>query len=361
MIALAAAPQAVKSSEAPGAIKPSSAEPQISVIVPVYNGESTLPACLEALTQSRSVSFELIVVDDGSTDSTPTIASSFGARVVNSNFPRSGPGQARNVGAGFANAPILCFIDADVVVQPDTLSRFMSLFENDLALSAAFGSYDAKPSHPSFLSQYRNLLHHFVHQTGQEAASTFWAGCGAIRREAFTSLGGFEPLYDRPCIEDIALGYRLRAAGRPIRLAKDIQVKHLKRWTLKGMVRTDIYDRALPWTALIVRTKTLPNDLNLNSSSRTSAVSVFALAGSLMLAWWAPALWAVALVSLALLVTLNRQLYRFFLRERGPWFMLRVLPVHWLYYAYSSLAFAFGMFSAKVLSADGGSAKMPAT
>jgi len=337
------------------------AEPQLSVIVPVYNGESTLPACLEALSHSCDVTIELIVVDDGSTDSTPAIAASYGALVVNSRFPRSGPGQARNVGAGYARAPVLCFIDADVVVQPDTLSQFAQLFERDMELAAAFGSYDAHPREPSFLSQYRNLLHHFVHQTGQEAASTFWAGCGAIRREAFVNAGGFEPLYDRPCIEDIALGYRLRAAGQSIRLEKSIQVTHLKRWTLQNMLHTDIFDRALPWTALIVRTKTLPNDLNLNSSSRTSAVSVFALAGSLLLAWWAPVLLAVALVSATLLLALNRGLYGFFLRERGPWFMLRVLPVHWLYYGYSSVAFAFGMFSAKVLSAEGGSAKMPAT
>ena len=57
------------------------------------------------------------------------------------------------------------------------------------------------------VSQYRNLLHHFVHQHGHAEASTFWAGCGAIRRAAFDAVGGFDAArFPRPSIEDIELG-----------------------------------------------------------------------------------------------------------------------------------------------------------
>ena len=83
------------------------------------------------------------------------------------------------------------------------------------------------------VSQYRNLLHHFVHQEGNPEASTFWAGCGAVRRAAFDAVAGYdEARFRRPSIEDIELGYRLRRAGYRIRLDRDLQCTHLKRWRL---------------------------------------------------------------------------------------------------------------------------------
>ncbi len=321
--------------------------PSISVIIPVRNGATTLSRCLEALKQSQGVAWECIVVDDGSSDESATLARQFGARLIESDHPGSGPARARNLGARVATAPLLCFLDADVVAQPDTLAQFVALFDADPSLAAAFGSYDASPAASGLLSQYRNLLHHFVHQAGQEHASTFWSGCGAIRRDIFLELDGFDPAYTRPCIEDIELGYRLHARGARIRLAKQIQVTHLKRWTLRGILATDIRDRALPWTELIRRTGYLPNDLNLQRSGRISALSVFVLGGLLVLGCWLPRVWIACLVPLLALLACNRRLYAFFLKMRGPWFLLGALPLHWLYFAYSALAFGYGMVIAR--------------
>ncbi len=321
----------------------------ISVIIPVYNGAADLARCLEALAQSDGASWECIVVDDGSTDASGAVARASGARVMPSGQRAGGPSHARNVGAAAATAPLLCFVDADVLVRPDTLAQLVTLFEDDPALAAAFGSYDTTPDAGDVLSQYRNLLHHFVHQKGKESASTFWSGCGVIRREDFVAVGGFDAAYTRASIEDIDLGYRLRAAGRSIRLAKHVQVTHLKNWTLWGILRTDIRDRALPWTALIARTRLLPNDLNLDVASRLSAFSVYALVGLLVLGWWAPLAWLAALVPLTVLLASNRDLYQFFSRVRGRWFMLRVLPLHWLYYAYSALVFGGGLLLGPVV------------
>lgn len=317
--------------------------PAISVIVPVYNGGRLLDRCLGALSHTTGVKWECIVVDDGSTDGSGDLAESYRARVVRTERPRSGPGQARNLGARLAAAPLLCFIDADVVVRPETLSEFIALFEADAGLTAAFGSYDSEPDVQEHLSRYRNLLHHYVHQEGQQQASTFWAGCGAIRREAFLTIGGFHPAYQRPSIEDIELGYRLSAAGGRIELAKHIQVKHLKRWTLLGIIKTDIFDRALPWTTLIVRTGHLPNDLNVQAASRVSAGCVYLLGLLLAVAWWQPLLLLLVPLPVYFLLMFNRGLYRFLLAHGGRWFLLRVLPIHWLYYAYSALVFAVGI------------------
>ncbi len=321
---------------------PASDHPAISVVIPVRNGASMLSRCLEALRQSRGVDWECIVVDDGSTDDSVGVARRLGARILRAEAPGSGPGRARNLGAAEARAPLLFFVDADVLVRPDTLAEFVALFEENPSIAAAFGSYDTQPAERNLLSQYRNLLHHFVHQSGQASASTFWSGCGAIRRPVFLASGGFDPSYGRPSIEDIELGYRLRAGGHEIRLAKHIQVTHLKHWRFWSILRTDIFDRALPWTELIHRSGYLPNDLNLSRSDRVSAVCVVASPVFLVAGFAAPFLWLVCCAALVSLLYLNRSLYRFFLEQRGLWFLLRVLPMHWLYYAYSSLAFAWG-------------------
>jgi GT2 family glycosyltransferase len=166
------------------------------------------------------------------------MAEKLGVEVLRIPTP-GGPARARNLGAWRARGTILFFVDADVTVQQDTVSRIAALFEGDPDLTAAIGSYDDAPGETNFLSQYKNLFHHYVHQISNPEASTFWGACGAIRRETFLSLGGFNEGYRHPCIEDIELGYRLRRAGFKIRLAKELQIKHLKCWNIVSLVKTD--------------------------------------------------------------------------------------------------------------------------
>ena len=125
---------------------------------------------------------------------------------------------------------MLVFIDADVLA--DTLQRIRTSFKDDPALDALFGSYDAAPAAPGLVSQYKNLRQHYVHQHGQTESQTFWSGCGAVRSSVFRALGGFDERYTRPSIQDIDLGYRLKAAGCRIALEPGIQVRHLKKWRL---------------------------------------------------------------------------------------------------------------------------------
>jgi hypothetical protein len=122
------------------------------------------------------------------------------------------------------------------------------------------------------LSQYKNLFHHFVHQQAKEDGGSFWRCCGAIAGE-FLEVGGFDTQrFPRPSIEEIELGRRLKAAGHTILVNKTLQVKHLKRWTLTSIIKTDVFDRAIPWTQLIIAERNIPNDLNLEASQRWSAL-----------------------------------------------------------------------------------------
>jgi len=244
----------------------------VSVVVPVFNGGEDLDRCLGAINRSDWPAFECIVVDDASTDSgTAEIAVRHGARLERMK-QRGGPALARNAGVKKARGEVVFFTDADVMLHPDALAKAMAVLESETDVAAVFGSYDDRPTHDSLLSRYRNLYHHWNHQIASEEASTFWTGCGAIRKEIFNELGGFSSDYKRPSIEDIELGYRLRAKGYRIRLLKSMFGTHLKHWKFWDMVRTDIFLRGVPWLTLLRRHRSAPADLNLNSRAKIATV-----------------------------------------------------------------------------------------
>jgi glycosyltransferase involved in cell wall biosynthesis len=245
----------------------------ISIVVPVFNASKTLIACLQAIFKSEYKSFECLVIDDGSIDDSAEIAGRFPVKLISPGGGPKGPAFARNLGSRSAEGEYIFFVDSDVLIQPDTLTRLAVDFERHPEYAAIFGSYDELPEDSGLVSQFKNLAHHHFHQTGNPAAGTFWSGCGAIRADVFRELGGFDELnFPQPSIEDIELGRRLIQAGYNIYLDKTIQVKHLKRWTLIGLIKTDVKYRGIPWTQLILQESRLPNDLNLNLGQRISAI-----------------------------------------------------------------------------------------
>jgi GT2 family glycosyltransferase len=322
--------------------------PAMSAIVPVHNNAAELSQCLAALANCDSRECELIVVDDQSTENIRDIAAQYGARYFRTPR-RGGPALARNLGTKHALGEIFLFVDADVVVPPDTLDTVLQCFSEEPKLAAVFGSYDDAPTCTDFWSSFKNLLHHRVHQESNAEAVTFWAGCGAIRREAFEGLGGFDAeKYPTPSIEDVELGVRLNRKKQRIRLLKGLQVKHLKKWTPRTLWQTDIFQRAVPWSRLILQTGRVPNDLNLTWESRASAglvASLAALVISLIACGLARSTKHVALIGsaaaldMALLVVLNWRLYGFFRRKRGVAFAIGAMMAHWLYLFYSGATF----------------------
>ncbi len=317
--------------------------PFFSVVVPVLNGGEVFRSSLEALRRSSFSDYELVVVDDGSTDDSRALAVESAARVLRTRG-RQGPAAARNLGARHARGEFLLFLDADCSVGEETLSLAAAVLRNEEALDALFGSYDDEPAAPGWVAQYKNLQHHWVHQRGDPEASTFWAGCGAVRRRAFLELGGFdEARYPRPAIEDIELGYRLRASGRRIRLAKDVQVKHHKAWSLRSVIQSDLMDRGIPWSELLAGREGPGTELNLGWTGRLSVAAVVLLVVCLLLLLVAPR-WALAtgLAVAAALLWLNRGFYGFLAAKRGFRFLLAAVPLHWLYYLNCAIAFPSG-------------------
>lgn len=314
--------------------------PAVSVIVPAHDRAAELRQCLDALAGAAGPGCEIIVVDDASTEDLAAAVARPGVRVLRL-AENAGPAAARNHGARHAAGDALFFLDADVVAAPGAVGHVRRLLGARLDVAAVFGSYDASPRAPGLVTQFRNLLHHFVHQRGRREASTFWAGCGAVRREAFEAVGGFDASrYRRPSIEDIELGYRLRDAGFTILLDPTLQVTHLKRWTLRSMLVTDLTRRALPWARLLLARRATPPDLNLGAAQRASVALVGVAAGALLGAVVRPALLGAGVAALAGVAVLNRDLLAFLRAERGGAFAAAALPLLVLHYGVSGLGYA---------------------
>lgn len=315
----------------------------VSVIVPMHNASPYLETTLSAVLSSSYTPFEVIAVDDASSDDSARLCRDKNIEVVS--LPRNlGPAAARNEGVKRALGAVLLFLDADVAVRPDTLERIAERFRDVPTIDALFGSYDAAPPQANLVSKYKNLLHHFTHQNASSNASTFWAGCGAIRRNAFESVGGFDAKrYPKSSIEDIELGKRLKKLGFVIRLDRTLQVTHLKRWTWKEWLHTDIFRRAIPWSLLILKDRQIRGDLNLKAADRWSSYLAGLSLLGLITALLHPAFLITTAVGLSLVYTLNSRLYRFFGRQSGWLFGVKSFFLHQLYYLYSGVIFLLCM------------------
>jgi hypothetical protein len=264
--------------------------PTLSVIVPATDHPATLDRCRAAIDAAADPPEEVIVVDGPS---------------------ELGAAAARNLGAERAHGDVLLFVDSDVVVHPDAFARARAAFERDADLVAVFGSYDDAPAAPGAVSVFRNLLHHHVHQHAPGPASTFWTGLGAVRADAFRKAGGFDP--GQRFMEDVELGMRLAEAGAAIELDPELQCAHLKAWTVRSMVRTDLLGRGVPWTVLLLEHRAVPSELNLGWRHRLSAGS--SLGGAAGAVALEP---LVVLGAVLAMIALNRDFYRLLVRREGP-------------------------------------------
>lgn len=266
--------------------------PTLAVVIPATDHPATLDRCRAAIACAADGPDEVIVVD-GPTDLSVC--------------------EARNLGVERSCSDVVVFVDSDVEVHPDVFTRFRAAFAVDPDLAAVHGSYDAHPADRGTVSVFRNLLHHHVHQTNAGPTETFWTGLGAVRRDAFAAVGGFDAdRYPHPSIEDIELGRRLWASGHAMHLDPSIQGTHLKRWGLWSMVRTDLTRRGVPWLVLQFQHRRVSTALNCGWRHRVGALGSAVAVVALVLG--SPAIAAVGLLAL---LAADRAFHRLLVRELG--------------------------------------------
>jgi glycosyltransferase involved in cell wall biosynthesis len=207
-----------------------------SVIIPARNAGETLGRCLAAVYGSSLKPSEVLVVDDASTDQTRAVAKQFPCRVTETNFAK-GPMRPRFAGAKMASSELLVFLDADVCVSEDTFERIWRHLENS-EICAVTGILARGVEGENFFAAFKNEYMNFIFKQQPSETDFLYGSLWAIRK---SDLVFFDPI-SAPfgdLVSDSELGLRLRAAGKKILLDHALEVRHLKRYTLRSLLAND--------------------------------------------------------------------------------------------------------------------------
>lgn len=201
----------------------------VSVIIPAWNACRTMKECLTAIAAQTVQPLETVVVDDCSSDDTPMLARSMGARVICLG-ENSGPAAARNQGAKAALGDIVLFLDADVIIPENLVETMISHFGN-ASVSAVQTIYTPSCPGTGLVTQYQNFYyHHSLGRLKSGRVAVFATWCAAVRLPVFLELGGFNECIPEPTVEDEEFGYAVADSGGVIHLDTSLQVTHLARY-----------------------------------------------------------------------------------------------------------------------------------
>jgi GT2 family glycosyltransferase len=211
--------------------------PRVSVVICAYNAASTLEDNLSSLAQLDYPNYEVIVVNDGSTDKTPEIASRYPFRMIS--VPNGGLSAARNLGLNAATGEIVAYTDADTRVDRHWLSHLVQPFiETDVA---GVGGPNVVPSDDSWVAQCvarspGGPVHVMIDNTTAEHIP----GCNmAFRKSALDSISGFDPTYTKAG-DDVDICWRLQERGLRLGFAPGALVWHHHRASVKAYFRQQV-------------------------------------------------------------------------------------------------------------------------
>jgi glycosyltransferase involved in cell wall biosynthesis len=306
--------------------------PLVSVIVPVYNAAYCIERCLDNLYASDYNNFEVLVVDDCSTDDTADRAARYGCRIIRQPS-NGGAAAARNRGSREARGEILFFLDADVFLNRDTLGIIVSDLTGEKAADAVIGVYTRMQESRGFYSQYQNLFTIFNHEKSSGFIQWFWTAMGAVRRDAFLATEGFNEEYTGASAEDVEFGYTLSRKGFRILYDNRIQGIHYHHHDLRSLLRNNL-KKSAALVELIWKMSRGDKFAHGFSDRRNlyALIAACAVAGSLVLAFVDIRWIAVTGPALLAFVLTNLPFYRFLREEKGIGFLLKTIALHILIY-----------------------------
>jgi GT2 family glycosyltransferase len=214
----------------------------VSVIVCTHNGERTLRRCLEGIAELRYPRFEVIVVDDGSTDRSAAIAAEFDVRLIS--IEQSGLSAARNVGLAAARGEIVAYLDDDAWPDPDWL-RFLVLAFRTSSHGAVGGPNLPPADDGSVAACVANSPGGPTHVLLSDSEAEHIPGCNmAYRRAALERIGGFDPQF-LTAGDDVDVCWRLQDAGETLGFHAAAVVWHRRRDSIRAYWRQQVgYGRA---------------------------------------------------------------------------------------------------------------------
>lgn len=294
--------------------------PVISLIVPNRNGAATIGLCLEAAYRSVCESFEVIVVDDGSDDTSVAVIERFPCRLVRLGR-HNGASAARNAGAAASRGDILFFTDADCLIEPDALAIATAAVSEYGPGVVVGGTYTPEPYDTDFFSRFQSLFVHYS-ETKNVGAADYAAGHAlAIDAATFRESGGFAEGF-LPVAEDVEFSHRLRRGGLRIVIEPRLRVRHIFGFSLRRSLHNAAF-KAMHWTVYSMRNGDVFADSGTASTELKANVVFLYAAASLLVASaagaGAPFLY-LAVLPLATSAAVGRSLIRAFFAGGGAAF-----------------------------------------
>lgn len=320
--------------------------PTVSVVIPNYNYEKTLGACLDAIYAQTHQPYEVIVVDDGSTDRSREIAATYPCRVLRTGGNR-GVSAGRNTGARAARGEILFFVDSDVALRPDAIANAVAVLRDDPECGCVHGTYDTRPLYDDGWVEHYKVLHaHWWRKRSVGRVSTAVFALAAVRRSVFLAAGQFdERLRDA---EDVEYSDRLVRVA-PIRLTDTVVGRHDDCAGLGDMVREQ-FRRSLPLAGFAGKHRMSEGAVAVNPASGLLAATLAVATLPLVLLG---AVWALVPAALfAWFLLADPGLLPFVRRERGWGFLPRFILAHLLTQIATVLGVAMGVLRPSPVRAD---------
>ena len=207
---------------------------ECSIIIPVYNGESTIEVALRSVLSNLPERAEVVVVDDASTDRTVEVVRQFPVTLV-SHDVNKGPSAARNTGVQRSNGELLVFVDADVQLVQGALQHLLAQLRSTPSLYGANGSVSLDIPYSDLVTDFVNTSLHFQLKSHGELVNTCFTSLCIIRRSAFEQMGGWDEGQVSRYVDDVNTRWFFPQGS--IRQVSTAQFVHHKQVRLRGLLK----------------------------------------------------------------------------------------------------------------------------
>lgn len=299
----------------------------ISIVIPTYNSDKLIANLLDSVFKSRVNDFEVIIVDDCSTDKTVEIVKNYPVKLVELR-ENSGPAKARNAGVKAAKGNIIFFLDADVIVMDGTIKEVEDYFDKNPLSNCVIGICTKEPLNEGFVPRYMALFE-YIHLSGSKAekVSVFSPRCGAVRTDFFKKMGGFNEKYAGADVEDFEFARRINKVDRIV-LNRKMIVKHQFAGFKQAM--KNYFKRAIMWVHLFIKERRLDNAGPSVPSNGIAAIAAFSSFSALLIAPFICAAFYIFIFFICVyLISITRWL-KFMLNEAGLTFALRAVLLNYI-------------------------------
>ena len=213
---------------------------EYTVIIPVFNSERTVTKLLRSIFKLRHQPYEIIIVDDASTDQTPNILNSHQGIKLLRLEKNVGPALARNIGAKESKTSWLLFIDSDCSIPENSINyAFPSKKEQLDKIVGKMGVFDIKGRNSSSIGRYKNMQRHFEIKAMNNPPEVFCSSCFTIKKEVYFKCGGFNESFGNTPTEDNEFYFRLIKGNHFIKYDTSFSFFHNKEMSLKKLYYDD--------------------------------------------------------------------------------------------------------------------------